>query len=394
MGGPRERPHPKLIERVVRCKFLRQCWLRGKNEGFIIRFALKVLEERSKMRSLILAMVFGVVAAVVVPAQAADKEKQGEVYELGEDWKKIDAPDPASKEGQLFAIRKLIASDEAQAAITAADAWIKTNPRHRLTDHAYFLRGDAKLAIEHYHEALFDYEYLVRQFPGSKWFDRALEREFQIARAFAHGTKRLFLWTRSVPAYDEAEELFVRIWERREGSDLAERALFELAEMLYRQGYMRRAVDAYDMFLVNYPKSQWGQRAMKQLVQAALATFKGPRYDPTGLIEARRRLQLFQEQFPAAAANLDAQAILNRVDESMGQRSLAVAQWYERNRKWVSARFVYQRLLKDSQLRHTAAARQAWRRLEQMGYKPKPIAADEPKVPAESGPDKPKESAK
>ena len=322
------------------------------------------------MRYVFWAVVCGVMTAVIAPVSADEKPVRGEVYELEGDWKKLKEPDPKSHAGQLLKIRKLIAANRPTDATAAADVWIKANPRHALTDEAYLLRGDSKLAALQYHEALFDYEFLVRQFPGSKWFDKALEREFQIARAYAHGTKRMFLGTRSIPAYDDAEELFIRIWERREGSDLAERALFELAEMIYRQGYMRRAVDAYDMSLINYPKSQWGQHAMKKLVQAALASFKGPRYDPTGLVEARRRLLLFQKKFPAAAAQLDAQAILNRVDESMALRSLAVAQWYERNRKWVSARFVYQKLIKDDRLRHTASARTAWRRLEEMGYTP------------------------
>ncbi|MDX1564140.1 MAG: outer membrane protein assembly factor BamD, partial [Phycisphaeraceae bacterium] len=166
---------------------------------------------------------------------------------------------------------------------------------------------------------------------------------------------------------------FIRIWERREGSDLAERALFEMAQMQYRLGYMRRAVDAYDMFLINYPKSQWAQHAMKKLVQAALATFKGPRYDPTGLLEARRRLLDFQQRFPAAARQMDAVAILNRVDESLAARSLSVGRWYERNRKWISAREVYLRILKDPKLSKTASAREATQRLKALGF-----AADGP----------------
>ncbi len=319
--------------------------------------------------------------AALVPMAWAQK-KATEVYEFDGTWKKVAEPDPSTHDGYLHEIRKAIADQRPDTAIAMADQWIQKNPRHPLTDQAYLLRGDAKVAKKHYFEALFDYEYLLRMFPGSTWFDVALEREFHIARAFAHGTKRRLWGIRMISAYDEAEELFIRIWERREGSALAERALFELSEMLYRQGYMRRAVDAYDMFLINYPKSQWSQHAMKKLVQAALATFKGPRYDPTGLLDARRRLLDFKKRFPAAAEQMDAVAILNRVDESLAARSLEVAQWYERNRKWISARHVYLKLIKDPNLRHTASALKAWDRLVALGHSP---AGPKPGEPATDG---------
>ncbi|MDX1566010.1 MAG: hypothetical protein R3236_11415, partial [Phycisphaeraceae bacterium] len=112
------------------------------------------------------------------------QQKPAEVYEFDGTWKKVSAPDPQTLSGKLHEIRKAIAENRPNEAIRMADAWIKANPRHPLTDQAYLLRGDAKLAKKHYYEALFDYEYLVRVFPGSEWFDVALEREFQIARAF------------------------------------------------------------------------------------------------------------------------------------------------------------------------------------------------------------------
>jgi outer membrane protein assembly factor BamD (BamD/ComL family) len=321
-------------------------------------------------------MGWAVLAAAGAAAHAQDASvPRMDRYELTDrGLQKIAEPPANSPEARLLAIRKAIAQERAGEAVDLATQWIEQHPNHPMLPEAYLLRGDAHTANDDFYKSLFDYEYVLRAYPASTQYETALERELAVAEAFARGVKRRVWGMKWLPAESEAEELFIRIQERAPGSKVAERAGLELAEYYYRRSEMQLAAQAYGLFLANYPNSQWKQHVMQRQITANLATFKGPAFDATGLIEAKTRLADYKSQFPAAAEQLGAQAMLTRVDESLALRSLQVAQWYDRTGNKASARFMYQRVLKDHA--GSVAAKDALRRLQELdptAYPPAPV---------------------
>ncbi|WP_428389390.1 outer membrane protein assembly factor BamD [Mucisphaera sp.] len=274
-------------------------------------------------------------------------------------------PEPGTPEAELEAIRALIAADEGKKAVRAANDWIEAYPNHPLEVEARLLRGDAWVARERYYKALFDYEYVARVYPGTEAFFTALEREYDIARLFVSGVKRRLFGLQLLPADGEGEELLIRIQERVPGSELGERASLLLADYYYDEGEMFLASEAYDIFLENYPESQRREWALLRLVLSNLARFKGPRYDATGLLEARERLLAYRAEFPAAAERVGIDAVLLRVEESLASADLASAQWYERRGEDRSAATLYERLIEEHP--RTSAAQQAAERLRELG---------------------------
>jgi outer membrane protein assembly factor BamD (BamD/ComL family) len=262
-------------------------------------------------------------------------------------FEKVAEPDPASAEGQLLRVRKLIATDNPYDAADEAKRWIADHPNHPLLPDAHLLRGDALAAATEHYKALFEYELVIRTYPESPQFAVALDREMRIADTFASGVKRKLWGMRVLPAAGEAEELYIRTQERAPGSKIAERAGLALADFYYSRSEMDLAAEAYELFLRNFPKTQWREHALQRQVLANLATFKGPQFDATGLIEAQRRLGDFKTNFPAAAEQVGADSILTRVDESLATRSLLTAEYYDTSGKKVSASFMYQRVIKD-----------------------------------------------
>ena len=278
-------------------------------------------------------------------------------------WTKESTLDPESPEGRLQDIRRLLAEGHSKKARKAADQWIEANPQHPLVAEAYLLRGDARTARGDYFKALYDYEYLVRTYPASEHFLTALQREYEIASLFASGTKRKLWGLRIVGASGEAEELFIRIQERAPGSEVGENASLSLGDFYFDRSQMTSAAEAYDLFLANYPESQYRQRAMHQQIVANLATFKGPRFDSTGLIDASQRLKTYRQEFPAAAQQFE--GTLVRIEQSLALKTFYSAQWYETRNQPVSAITMYQRVVSDHP--QTAAAHLALERLEALG---------------------------
>ncbi len=275
--------------------------------------------------------------------------------------------DPKSPEGKIDAIRKALADKEPGDAEDLADEWIEQHPNHPLIDRAYLLRGDAKMEQRDYYDSLFDYEYLIRSFPSSEHFHAALEREFRIAKLFAAGVKRKLWGMEILDASGEGEELFIRIQERAPGSEIGERASLALANYYYDTAVMHQAATAYDLFLQNYPNSLHREQAMRRQIQASLATFKGPRYDPTGLLEAGARLKAYQAEYPSSAERLGADALIVRIDESLALKAYYTAQWYETKGKNFSAAYLYKRVAQD--FPRTAAAEAAMQKLAQIDPK-------------------------
>jgi len=306
------------------------------------------------------ALVALAVALGTTPALAA---KSQETYRLEQDqWQKQEVLDPGTPQGELQRVRKLLAEDKNKLAGKRASEWIEHYPNHPELAEAHLLRGDALVARRYYFKALFDYEHVAQVHPQSEQFHTALEREFEIAKLFAAGMKRRWLaGVRMLPASDEAEELFIRVQERSPGSEVGEKASLALGEFYFNRAQMGSAAEAYQLFLVNYPDSRYRQRAMLRLIQSNLATFKGPRFDSTGLIEAAQRLKTFRKEYPVSAQRLGAQALLVRIDESLALQDFYRARWYDRVGQRVSAVYTYRRVVSDRP--QTVAARAAMQRL-------------------------------
>jgi len=303
-------------------------------------------------------------AAVAAPAQQTQYEfRDGRFVKVAE-------PDPATPSGELAEVRRAIADGDADRAVKLVSRWIEDHANHPALPEAYLLRGDAKVLRGDYFQSLFDYEYLVRMYPGSTQFHIGLEREYEIAKLFANGRYRKLWGMRIVPAYGEAEEMFIRIQERTPGSNLAEQAGKELGDLYYRRGEMLLAAEAYDIFVNNYERSQWAEYAMQRQITANLATFKGPRFDATGLYEAELRIDEFKNRYPAAAEQVGADELLIRIDESLAEKQLTTARWYDSQDKHVSASYMYGRVITDHP--RSASAVQALARLREMD----PVKAD------------------
>ncbi len=310
-------------------------------------------------------------AAAVTPASAQQR------YRLDQgQWKQQTVVDPASPAGKLQAIRKALAQEQSANALDMVDAWIEANPEHPLLVEAHLLKGDAMVGQGEYFKSLFDYEYVARVYPASEQFAVALEREFEVAKLFASGKKRKWLGMRILSAWGEAEELLIRIQERLPGSALGEKASLALADFYFDRREMTSASAAYDLFLQNYPRSEHRERAMLRLIHASLATFQGPQFDPTGLIDAQERIRKYEQEYPASAEQLDTATLSVRIRELLALKNQQIGDWYARRGNQVSANYMYKRVTQEYP--DTAAAQNASGHMfDNIGADAEPLRGDE-----------------
>jgi len=326
-------------------------------------------QQAEKLRGRGVAHGLRIIAGLVLLVAGSAMGQQR--YQLEDDqWLQQTHVDPDSPAGQIQTIRKALAEDRPHQAKKLTTQWLKEHRDHPLSVEAYLLRGDAQLARGHDYKALDDYEYVIRQYPAAEQFHTAVQREYQIAELYAGGLKRRLLGLRILPAGGEAEQLFILIQERAPGTEMGEKASLALGDYYFKRREFDSAADAYDLFLTNYPRSDRRQQAMLRLIQSDLGQFRGPRYDPTGLLQAAEHLRRYRLQFPAAAEQLGADKMLADIEQSLALKQLNSARWYERRRKRISAVYLYKRVIKDHPT--TAAAQSALERLTALGELDRP----------------------
>ena len=289
-----------------------------------------------------------VMLAFIVVATCTNHAHCQETLKLSADdrWMPPADSDPESPASQLRQAQLALARGDVARAYNLATGWLDRYPADPLRAHALLLKGDSLLAQGDEYKALYDYEELVRLYPGSDVFVTALQREYQIAVAYANGLRRKFFGTfRWLNADEEAQELLIRIQERLPGSELAERAGMELADFYFRKRDLQLAADAYDLFVQNYPKSRQVEKARLRLIYSLCASYRGPLYDARGLVEASARLRELQALDPITAQRVGADALLIRIYESEAAKLLSEAGWYEHMNDPISCELYIRRLV-------------------------------------------------
>ena len=94
------------------------------------------------------------------------------------------------------------------------------------------------------------------------------------------------------------KEILVRAQERLPGSKLAESAALMLADHYFDRRDLELAAEMYEIFRINHPDSEHRRYAMLREIQSNIARFKGPRYDASGLIDAKILIARYNEQYP------------------------------------------------------------------------------------------------
>jgi outer membrane protein assembly factor BamD (BamD/ComL family) len=132
------------------------------------------------------------------------------------------------------------------------------------------------------------------------------------------------------------------------GSPLAERAGIELADYYYRTRNLAAASEAYEVFIVNHPRSEHASRARQRRIFANIARFKGPNYDASGLTEAQVLIEEYAALDPVGAQRAGlTDALSARLEESTAAQQLQKARWYLARGDAVSARFMLRRVVQD-----------------------------------------------
>ncbi len=292
-------------------------------------------------------LIASTIALALAPISAAQS-----TYDLDDsgDWIEQPALAQSQDAAVMTETRQLIAQGRPSLAYEIVNDWIERNDERTLpeTPLAYRLRGDALTAMGKEFSGLYDYERVARGFPQSEEFPIAVEREFDIAMRYLDGLRIKILGLRLEDATDIGIELLIRTHERMPGSEIGERAAIAVADHYFEIREMGWAVEAYDAYLQSYPQGPSRDRALKRRVIGNLARYRGPQFDSTSLLDARRQIFQLQRELPLEAEKLELdERMISMIDAALAAQSLEAARWHLKRNEPQAARFLLGRIIDE-----------------------------------------------
>jgi outer membrane assembly lipoprotein YfiO len=267
-------------------------------------------------------------------------------------WQPVEVAQPApvvANDPDLDHMQQLLDVGDAQAALTVGLDWVKHHAsKAPQRDRALYLIALAKFRVDSGDDRVSAYYYLdelMDEYPDSKLFYPALQQQYVIADAYLNGHKAKFFGLPILSMDEEAIEILYRIQQRSPGSPLAEKSLIRTCDFYYSTGEYELAHDAYGFFLKNYPRSPLVPMVMLRKAFSSLAQFRGVRFDPTPMIDARAELTDVITAYPALAKEEDLAPIISRIDEALARKLLVTADFYNRTHAPKGAVYVYRYLI-------------------------------------------------
>jgi outer membrane assembly lipoprotein YfiO len=295
------------------------------------------------------AIVLGIGIGLSATARAVDSTiPQLSEFKDGR-WQLVEGPatQPVAvqTDPEVDEIERIISQGRFAEAKKRLVAWLKWNRGSPVRDRALYLMSDAQTGLGDNIKAFYYLDELMDQYPESNLFYTALNRQYEIADRYLNGAKRKVLFFH-IGAEDEAVEMLFRIQQRSPGSELAEKSLLRTADYYYADSQFDLAADAYGAYLRSYPRSPLTSRVQLRQAYSNLAQFRGLKFDPTPVIDARTELLKLESEFPEVANDENIPSLLDRIDATFAKKLYVTANFYQRTHERRAAAYVYSYLIK------------------------------------------------
>lgn len=295
---------------------------------------------RTLLASILLSSLCLAAAPPPSPAPPAAEFRNGR-------WQPVQSPaTQQASDPELDRVEQLLKANQNSGAMKILLYWVKTHPNDApLRDRAVFLLGQTFFQQDDRIKAFYYFDEVMDEYPESPLFFPALEMQYRIGDDFLRGRKQYFLGMPIIGSEDEAIEMLYRVQQRSPGSPLAERALLRTADWYYSDAQYDLAHDAYGVYVKNYPRSPAVPQVKLRQAFSSLAQFRGVRFDPTTMLDARAELTEIMIAYPDLAKEQNVASVIHAIDETLSAKLYQRGDFYQRTHEPRAAAYTYRYLL-------------------------------------------------
>lgn len=193
---------------------------------------------------------------------------------------------------------------------------------------AYYLNGDYKRALKAYDKVL-------QKYPGTKRTEEILKRQYQVGVAQMDTNE------------EAAIRVFEKIIEKHPLGPIAPDAQVKIADCYFKLGQYEEAIDAYEKFLENYPKSEWVPYVQYQIPLSKVYHEKQQERNYGLLISAREGFEEYLVSNPRGIHAEDAKRMIEEIRIIEAEREFNIGEFYLRVKKPASAAMYFEYVKAD-----------------------------------------------
>ena len=255
-------------------------------------------------------------------------------------------PKDSPQEQLEYALSLFEAHDETRA-VRECLKLVRHYPKSSQAPDAQFYAGQCYELLHRPYQAFLMYKKLIEVYPYSARFKDAIARSFTIGESFYEGLKVRPLQPvpLGVAAYDKAVEIFEQIVAQAPYGEYGDRAQFRLGQTQRKLGDYGAAMKAFEKLVHEYPNSSLVEEARYNAAFCAKQLSLKPAYDQASTDQAITWFEEFLATHPNSELQEEATRSLQQLRGYKAESFFAVAEFYARQRKWVSAALYYRRII-------------------------------------------------
>jgi outer membrane protein assembly factor BamD len=208
------------------------------------------------------------------------------------------------------------------------------------------------------------YQRLVDRYPYSDRIKDAIRREFEIAGQFAAGTKMKVLGVPALYGGEKAKELYKHVVKNAPFGTYGDQAQFKIGEVYKGEGEYEEAQKAFQAVVDDYPASELVPQARYQIAYCSMQASKKSQYNEQYADRAIQEFQGFKENFPVDKQALEAEEAIKTLRAKKAQTYFEMASFYERQKKYPSAKVYYEEIV--SKYPEAPVAAEARKKVDQL----------------------------
>jgi outer membrane protein assembly factor BamD len=339
-------------------------------------------------------------------AFAASAARAELTWRPGEGWSDESGGDGAvanSSRDQLEMAHKLEAAGQRDDALKAYKNLLRRWPLSFFAPEAQFRVGKILEDTADFAGAFKAFQTMVQKYPSSDYFEQALNEQYRIANLYLAGEPQR-IWKIPVgPSMDRTVEMYQRIIKNAPYGAYAPQCQFNIGLARETQRRYTDAIDAYQLVLDNYPTSPVAPNAQYQIGYAWMRSSISGDYD---LGAARKAIDAFQDylvRYPNSDKVVQAQENIQKLGQKQTQGAFDVAKFYETQHEPRAAFIYYNEVVREDP--NSAQAQIAKKRIQELRHvvealpgglgpdgsgnlaTPQTIASNPPGAPSSSPPD-------
>ncbi len=230
-----------------------------------------------------------------------------------------------------------------------ADAVAKNFTTTPFAEEAQFFLGIGYFHLGEYETANKQLSGYLKKQVAPKHFQEAMEIKFAIAEKYREGAKKHLLGWRTLPKWEPAQEEALKLYDEvttgLPNHDIAAKALYGKAQLLFAQQDYSEAVEVYLTLIRRFPKHELAPEAYIAIGGVHLTQSKMEYPNPDFLELAELNLRKFRQDFPSDERISKNEEMILEMKEVYAGSLYETAKFYERTKKPDASIIYYTKIL-------------------------------------------------